>query len=49
MWSHFRRNLEYYSSCLSDAVKSCDYDNNGGELLIKVPRDAYDAVASFGM
>lgn len=38
-----KRNLEYYRSCHSDAIWSCDSDaSNNGELIIKIPRNTYD-------
>ena len=38
-----RRNLEFYEASLYEAVMSCDSDcvSRGGELIVKVPRDAY--------
>ena len=41
-----RRNLEFYDSCHHAKVKSCDSDcsSNAGELIVKIPKDAYSAV-----
>ena len=47
-FSFVRRNLEYYSTCLTDAIKSCDYREGNGELVIKIPRDAYSIESLFG-
>ncbi|XP_019854461.1 PREDICTED: transcription initiation factor TFIID subunit 2-like [Amphimedon queenslandica] len=42
-----KRNLEYYSTCLTDAIKSCDYREGNGELVIKIPRDVYSIESIF--
>ena len=45
-----RRNLEYYDTCHYDAVQSCDSDcvSSGSELIIKIPKAAYDGLGAFG-
>ena len=38
-----RRSLEFYDACLYEAVMACDSDCvlGGGELIVRIPRDAY--------
>ena len=38
-----RRSLEFYDACLYEAVMACDSDRvlAGGELIVRIPRDAY--------
>ena len=46
----YRRNLEYYDSCHYDTVQSVDSDSraSAGELVIKIPKSAYDSLGPFG-
>ena len=36
--------------CHTEAVQSCDsdYNSSGGELIIKIPKAAYDSLGTFG-
>jgi transcription initiation factor TFIID subunit 2 len=45
-----KRNLEYYDTCHYDAIQSCDSDcsSSAGELIIKIPKAAYDSFGAFG-
>ena len=47
---YVRRNLEYYDSCHYDTVQSVDSDSgaSAGELVIKIPKSAYDSLGPFG-
>lgn len=35
-----RRNLEHFATCLQNAISSVEPENGGGELTIKLPKEA---------
>ena len=35
----FRRNLDYFLSCLQSAVNAVDPETGGGELIIRIPKE----------
>ena len=45
-----RRNLEFYDVYHYDAIQSCDSDcaSSAGELIVKIPKAAYDSLGAFG-
>ena len=37
---YYRRSLEHFASCLQNAISSVEPENGGGELTVKLPKEA---------
>ena len=38
-FSDFRRNLDYFLSCMQSAVNAVDPESGGGELTVRIPKE----------